>query len=272
MKDLKQARIVFVGAGNMAEALVKGVLRAGLALPSHVTVTDVQEDRRRCFIESFGVQARASNREAASGADILVLAVKPQQMKDVMAEIRGALPDGALVISIAAGLTTATLEEGLGGVRVVRVMPNTPALVGAGVSALCPGAHAAAEDVGLAKSLFSAVGTTVEVTEGHMDAVTAVSGSGPAYVFYIMEAMLAAAARMGLPEDVAKQLVFGTIGGASRLVTESGLPPAELRARVTSKGGTTAAALDVMQRRELAGAVIDAMLAAQRRAQELSRG
>lgn len=272
MSKLASVQVAFLGAGNMAEALVKGLLKAGLTTPSHVTVTDLREERRRYFVDTFAVRALTSNREAVAAAGVVVLAVKPQQMRDLLAEIRGALPADALVISIAAGLRTATLEEGLGGGRVVRVMPNTPALVGAGVSALCGGARATAADLDLAGQLLGAVGTVVRVAEADLDAVTAVSGSGPAYIFYVMEAMLAAAARLGLTDEVARQLVFGTVGGAARLVMETGLPPGELRERVTSKGGTTAAALDVLRQRDVAAALVDAMVAAHRRSQELSNG
>jgi pyrroline-5-carboxylate reductase len=270
MKDLKSSRIVFLGAGNMAEALVKGLLKAGLAMPSQIAVTDVREERRRFFSETFAVQGLAGNREAVVTADIVVLAVKPQQMRDVLSAIRGSLQPSALVVSIAAGLRTAAIEAGLGGGCVVRVMPNTPALVGAGVSALCGGAGCTAADLTLAEELLGAVGAVVRVREEDMDAVTAVSGSGPAYVFYLMEAMLAAASRLGLTDEVARQLVYGTVAGAARLVTETGSPPSELRERVTSKGGTTAAALDVMRQRELAEILIDAMAAAHRRSRELS--
>lgn len=272
MKTLDEARIVFIGAGNMAEALVKGILSRGLCAVSRLAVTDVREDRREFFRRTFGIGVLASNSEAARAADVIVLAVKPQDLRAAVAEIAAARGPEALVVSIAAGIRTATIEELLAGARVVRAMPNTPALVGAGVTAVCRGARTTAEDLALAQALLGAVGPVVTVKEEDMDAVTAVSGSGPAYVFFVMEAMLAAAERLGLSADIARQLVYATVGGAARMVTETGLPPADLRERVTSKGGTTAAALEALRRREVADAFGEAIAAAHRRSQELSGG
>ncbi|MBP7831098.1 MAG: pyrroline-5-carboxylate reductase [Kiritimatiellae bacterium] len=265
-------KMVFVGAGNMAEALVKGILAGGLCPPDRLVVTDVRAERRDYFEKQFGVRGLESNREAAREADVIVLAVKPQTMGEVLKELRGAIPASVLVITIAAGIPTSRFEEGLGeGTRVVRVMPNTPSLVRAGASALCGGRWATEQDLKLAGALMEAVGLAVRVSERDMDSVTAVSGSGPAYVFFLAEAMLQAADRFGLAPDTARDLVAATLEGSARLMKETGLPPAELRARVTSKGGTTEAALNVLREKGVLDAWIEAMQAARRRAAELSK-
>ena len=267
-----KGNLVFIGAGNMAEALVKGIVERDVWPAGRVIVTDVRPEQLDRFRATYRVHATANNLEAAAKADVIVLAVKPQMMGDVLAELKGNLPAKALVVSIAAGTTSAKIEAGLGGdVRVVRVMPNTPALVGAGASAICGGKHAASSDLDLVETLFAAVGTCARVTEDQMDAVTALSGSGPAYVFYLMEALLEAGAKMGLSPEVAKNLAFKTIEGAAKLATTSDVGPAELRARVTSKGGTTAAAVDVLDKSDAKRIWVDAVLAAQRRGRELSQ-
>lgn len=269
MNELDNRRIAFIGAGNMAEALVKGLLHAGVSA-ARITVTDVRSARLDYFRTAFGVGALADNVEAARGADMVVLAVKPQQFNEVLPALSPAV-DRALFVSIAAGIPTARIECALGPTaRVVRVMPNTPALVGAGISALCAGSRATEEDLSVAEALLRAVGKTVRVEERLMDAVTAVSGSGPAYIFRVMEAMEAAAIAQGLAPDQARALVVATVAGAGQLAACSGRAPSELREQVTSKGGTTEAALRVLDARDLAGAFNDAVAAAVRRARELA--
>lgn len=264
-------RLVFIGAGNMAEALIKGLVGRGVLKATQITATDVRAERLDEMKERFGINVSTSNPEAVASADAVVLAVKPQQMADVLAGMKDALPKTALVISIAAGKTCASFEAALGdGVRVVRVMPNTPALVGAGASAICRGRWATDEDLDVTDRLLSAVGLVVRTEEAMMDAVTALSGSGPAYVFYLAEAMLAAAGKLGMDASVAKQLAIATIGGAAKLMAGSDDPPSVLRERVTSKGGTTAAALGVLSERRVGDAVVDALLAAAARSKELS--
>lgn len=266
-----EQKIVFIGAGNMAEALVKGLCHAGVSTQS-IRVTDLRAERLEYFKNTYNVEGSTDNRTAAAGADTIVLAVKPQHMTGALASLRGVAPD-ALYVSIAAGIPTARIEKELGAApRVVRVMPNTPALVGAGVSALCAGANATAEDLDRAERLLSAVGATVRVAESQMDAVTAVSGSGPAYVFRVMEAMEEAGVELGLSGDVARELVLRTFSGASKLALESGRAPAVLREQVTSKGGTTAAALKVLDERDLMAVFSEALAAAARRARELANG
>ena len=265
-------RVVFIGAGNMAEALVRGLVGPGGRPPASVAVTDPRPERRAYFGETFGVGGAADNAAAVAGADVVVLAVKPQVMPEVLAGLAPALPHGATVLSIAAGIRCATIETALGGAcAVVRSMPNTPALVGKGVTAIASGRWAREPQLAQAEALLRTVGEVVRVEEQLIDAVTAVSGSGPAYVFYLMEAMLEAAAGFGLAPDVARTLVHGTVAGAAALAAASAESPAELRARVTSKGGTTAAAVGVLDERAVRGALVEAVRAAQRRAAELSQ-
>lgn len=268
---LEARKIVFLGAGNMAEALVNGLIRGGVCSPLAITVSDVRPERLELFHKEHAVAGTAQNTEAVKGAEIIVLAVKPQTVGEILGEIRDARSKTSLVITIAAGIRTARVEEGLGeGCRVVRVMPNTPALVRCGAAALCGGRWATEKDLGAAETMMHAVGMAVRVKEEDMDAVTALSGSGPAYAFYFMEAMLAAAKEFGLDEAVARGLIYKTFEGAARLAAETGLDPAELRRRVTSKGGTTAAAVDVLNGRRVTEAFVEAILAARRRAAELS--
>ncbi|MBI3986323.1 MAG: pyrroline-5-carboxylate reductase [Lentisphaerae bacterium] len=270
MKPLNK-NVVFIGAGNMAEALVRGLLASRLCEPDSITVTDISEERLRRLRESFKVGTSRNNRDAVSGADLVLLAVKPQVLPGVCAELNGCVPARALVVSIAAGIATPSLEQWLGpDARVVRVMPNMPALVREGASAFCLGRQAGPEDARLVKSIFKSVGFVVRLDESQMDAVTALSGSGPAYVFMLMEAMRAAARDMGVDETVAQSLVNATISGAVRLQETSGLPPEELRRRVTSPGGTTAAALSVLERGKVMDTWVAAILAARNRASELS--
>lgn len=268
---MKIHKLVFIGAGNMAEALIKGLVGRGVVISTAITATDVRPERLEEMKQAFGIHATADNQAAVANADAIVLAVKPQQMADVLADLKSSLPKTALVISIAAGKRAAMFESALGdGTRVVRVMPNTPALVGAGASAIARGRWATEDDLAMAEELLGAVGLVVRTDESMMDAVTALSGSGPAYVFYLAEAMLEAAKRMGMDANVSKQLTAATIAGAAKLMAESNDPPSVLRERVTSKGGTTAAALGVMNDRKVFDAVVDALLAAAARSKELS--
>ena len=267
-----KGNLVFLGAGNMAEALVSGLMACNRWPRDRVVATDIAPERRTLFAEKFIVHVLEDNAKAVADASVVVLAVKPQMLAGVLAGIRAALPADALVVSIAAGITTAKIENALGGkVRVVRAMPNTPALVGCGIAAICRGLNATPADLDIAQNLLSATGEVVRVDESAMDAVTAVSGSGPAYVFYLMEAMLEAARQMGLAGDVARKLVYTTVKGSAEMILRHDVPPEELRARVTSKGGTTAAAIAVKDRREVKAAIIEAMLAAQARAAELAK-
>ncbi len=267
---IMESKIVFIGAGNMAEAIVSGMVTAEFCAPEKIVMTDIRPDRLRSLAEEYGVSTAADNR-VVENAEMVVLAVKPQAMEEVLKEIAPVLREETLVISIAAGVPSAKIEEALGGRRrVVRVMPNTPALVGQGASAIAAGANADEADLDVAEAVLGCVGLTVRVEEKDLDAVTALSGSGPAYVFYLLEGMLTAAEQMGLDPVTARRLALKTVEGAARLMEDSGEPADVLRAKVTSKGGTTAAAIRTLDQAGVKQAVVDALLAAQKRSVELS--
>ncbi len=262
--------IGIIGCGNMGQALIRGMIAGRRMRPGQVGTWD---PNRRLLGEvgrRFKIRAVRSNTELAEKSRILFLAVKPQQMAEVLAEIRPHLAHRPLLISIAAGTPTAWIEKRLGrGIPVVRVMPNTPALVGKGISALAAGRRAKHAHLVQAERLFRSVGKTIRVPERWMDAVTAVSGSGPAYFFYLMEQMIAAGVELGLSSEVARALVLGTSEGAAAL---AGMDPdpAGLRARVTSKGGTTEAAFRVFSKKKVGENLRAGIRAAARRAKELS--
>jgi pyrroline-5-carboxylate reductase len=262
--------VCFVGAGNMAEALIRALVKGGTPASS-LRVTDVRADRLEFFHRELRVEGAADNASAARGAAVVVLAVKPQAMDGVLQSLCGAVAPDALILSIAAGVPCARIEAALGGAaRVVRAMPNTPALVAAGASAICAGANATATDLDRAEALLRPAGRVVRVAETDMDAVTALSGSGPAYVFLLIEQMLASAAEFGLDPEAARSLVIATVAGSARLLEETGLDPREARRRVTSEKGTTDAAIRTMESRGVPAALREAFAAARRRAAELS--
>jgi len=260
-----------IGAGNMAEAVLRGVIRANVLTHGAIVASDPAFKRRQKLTGELSITCVDDNASAASCPRVL-LAVKPQVMVKVLDEIAPRVRDDATVISIAAGVSTAVIDERLGGRgRIVRVMPNTPMLVGAGVSAIAPGPRANDDDLRWTRALFAASGTAVMVGEEMMDAVTAVSGSGPAYFFYLIEAMIAAGAAEGLDPDVAAMLAAETCAGAARLLAESGQPPEGLRARVTSPGGTTQRAIETLDAAGVKGKLIEAIRAAADRSRELGR-
>ncbi len=273
MSEMENVSITFIGAGNMAEALIRGLLNAKTISARQITATDLRAERLAQLGDQYGIHTEEDNARAVASADIIVLAVKPQQMTDALKTLGAADRNTVqpLFISIAAGVTTVRIESALdGSPRVVRVMPNTPALVGEGASAIAGGQFATAADLNVAETILGAVGLVVRVEESLMDAVTALSGSGPAYIFYIAEAMVAAAQQVGLSEEVANQLAVQTIKGAGQLLANSHDSAAELRRKVTSPGGTTQAALTVMEERNLKTIFADAINAATKRGQELS--
>jgi pyrroline-5-carboxylate reductase len=265
----------FLGGGAMAEALAAGVLAAG-ADRRRVLVGEPDAARREHLSRTLQVEAQADNRAVAAAADVLVIAVKPALVQPVLGALREGTLDlkRPLWISIAAGVPIAALEAALpAGARVVRAMPNTPALVGAGATAYCAGAACRDDDRAVAQSLFESVGTAWEVAqESLLDAVTGLSGSGPAYVFVFLEALADAGVRMGLPRDAAARLAAQTVYGAARLVLETGRHPALLKDQVTSPGGTTIAGLERLEARGLRAAVHEAVAAATARARELGGG
>jgi pyrroline-5-carboxylate reductase len=240
--------IGFVGGGNMAEALIKGIIAANVYSPDGIFVSDIRLERLGFLAKRYHVQTADDNARLAAKADILVLSVKPQNMTDALQSVKDSVKPDTLVISIAAGIKTANIVDVLGDIAIVRVMPNTPALIGEGAAALFANKKAAAK-LEKAESIFSSVGEVVVIdNEDLMDAVTAVSGSGPAYYFLLTEEMIKAAIELGLPEDTAKNLVLQTAKGAALLATEAdkkGETAAQLRQKVTSPGGTTEAALKV---------------------------
>lgn len=269
--SVMESKVVFIGAGNMAEAIVSGMVAAQFCAPEKIIMTDVRPERLADLAEEYGVSTSTDN-TVVKNAGIVVLAVKPQVLADVLAGIAPVFRSGTLVISIAAGIPAAKIETLLGGkCRVVRVMPNTPALIGQGASAIAAGKNADAADLDVAEAILGCVGLTVRVEETDIDAVTALSGSGPAYVFYLLEGMLAAAEQMGLDKETARKLALKTVEGAARLMEDSGEEAAVLRAKVTSKGGTTEAAVRTLDESGVKNAVVQALLAAQKRSIELSK-
>ncbi|MGQ0521343.1 MAG: pyrroline-5-carboxylate reductase [Actinomycetota bacterium] len=261
-------RLTVVGGGRMGEALVAGLLRSGWAAASELVVVEKVAARRRELQERFEGVGVVGEPAPADGA---VLAVKPDDVEAACGAV--AATGTPVVLSIAAGVTLASLEAALGpDVRVVRAMPNTPALVGAGAAAIAPGSSATDDDLAWAESLLSAVGTVVRVPEHLLDAVTGLSGSGPAYVFLVAESLIDAGVLAGLPRATSTALVLQTLLGSARLLTESGQGPEALRAAVTSPGGTTAAGLRALEERAVRAALSEAVQAATRRSRELGRG
>src|SRR3954454_1952276 len=231
-----------IGAGVMGETLLSGLIRAGRPV-SELLVGEKRPERAQELAEKYAVSV-VSNIDAAQGADTIALVVKPQDMAAVLDEIAGVVKPGQLVVSLAAGITTSFLESRLPeGVAVVRVMPNTPALVDEGMAAISRGAHCDESHLELAEGLLAATGRVIRVPEKQQDAVTAISGSGPAYLFFVVEAMIEAGVHMGLPRGTATELVVQTVVGSAKLLRETGEHPTVLRERVTSPGGTTAAAI-----------------------------
>lgn len=260
----------FIGGGNMAEALIKGLLRSGRAKPQNIHAYDVLPARLNHLRQTFGIAISEGNRALLRESVTLVLAVKPQYVDQVLEDIAPEVSADHLLISIAAGVTLRHIQGALPApVPVVRVMPNTPALVLAGASALTPGRHVRPDHVLRARSIFEAVGLVVQVEEKHMDVVTGLSGSGPAYVFVLLEALTDAGVAQGLPRDIARLLANQTVLGSARLALETGTHPAQLKDMVTSPGGTTSAGLSVLERNGFRGLLIDAVAAATRRSAEL---
>jgi pyrroline-5-carboxylate reductase len=265
-------KIGFIGGGNMGEALIKGLLVSGRLDASLLMVSDISQQRVHHLQETYKVVIAADNVELASGVDVIVIAVKPQQVDDVLAEIRARLEQLPLLISIAAGVGLAYIEQGLGKpTPVVRAMPNTPALILAGASAIAGGTYAESDHLALARELFESVGLVVEVDEIHMDAVTGLSGSGPAYVFFFMEALIDAGVMMGLSRAVARDLAVHTTLGAAKLMAESDAHPAALKDQITSPGGTTIHGLAVLEAGGMRGLLMDAVAAATERSEELGK-
>ncbi|MFO7688499.1 MAG: pyrroline-5-carboxylate reductase [Desulfobacterales bacterium] len=274
----------FIGAGNMGEAFIGALIQSGRLPAAKISVADVDARRLDCLKQRYGVMVLGDNAALFQNCRMVVLAVKPQQMPAVLKDLSGRggyrLTERKLVLSIAAGFTIHKIEailyprleaQSVRNLPIIRVMPNTPALVLSAVSGMSVNRFVTEEDAWAARTLLQAVGDVLEFEEEALDAVTALSGSGPAYVFYLVEAMTAAGIQMGLEPGAAASLAAATLRGAAKLLEASGEPPEELRRKVTSPGGTTAAAIDVFQKRGFKPIVVEAIAAARRRAQELSR-
>ena len=267
---MSNTRIAFIGAGNMAASLIGGLRAKGLD-STQIRASDPGEETRARISTEHGINTFADNAEAIQGVDVIVLAVKPQAMKGVCENLRASLQPEQLVVSIAAGITCASMNNWLGAQPIVRCMPNTPALVSQGVSGLYATAEVTAEQRGQAQELLSAVGIALWLEqEQQLDAVTAVSGSGPAYFFLLIEAMTAAGVKLGLSKDVAEQLAEQTALGAAHMAVASDVDAAELRRRVTSPGGTTQAAIESFQAGGFEALVEQALGAAAHRSAELA--
>ncbi len=263
--------VAIFGAGVMGETLLSGLLRSGHPV-EELVVTERRPERATELADKYGITV-LDNTDAADRADTIVLVVKPQDMGSLLDEIADRVRPGNLVVSLAAGITTDFLESRLPeGSSVVRVMPNTPALVDEGMAALSPGRHCTEGHLATASALLASCGKVTQVPEKLMDAVTAISGSGPAYIFYVVEAMIEAGVVLGMPRTTATELVVQTLYGAATMIKETGQHPTVLREQVTSPGGTTAAALRTLDDHKVRAAFITAMEAAARRSHELASG
>jgi len=264
--------IGFIGSGQMARALAQGFVASGLAKGGQILHCDPVQAAAEVFSQHVdGSRSAASNTEVVEQANVVFLAVKPQNMPAVFSEVGGKVAAEKLIVSIAAGITLARLCEGLKTNRVVRVMPNTPALVGKGASAYALGLAATAADGQLVGQLLGAVGQALQVDEKLLDAVTGLSGSGPAFVYVMIEALADGGVRMGLPRDISMALAAQTVRGAAEMVISTGEHPAALKDKVASPGGTTIAGLAALEERGLRSALIAAVEAATRRSQELGK-
>jgi pyrroline-5-carboxylate reductase len=265
--------LAILGAGRMGEALLKGLLRSGWLEPSQVRCVVRTPARAAHLAETYGVQAGTDARAAAAEADVLLLAVKPQNLRELLAVIAPAVHAGQTLISVAAGVTTAVIDAFIPGeTPIVRVMSNVPVQVDEAMSAIAPGRHAGPEHVAIAEQILGHVGRVIRLPEEHLDAVTALSGSGPAYFFLLAEAMIDAGILLGLSRDVSTELVIQTMVGSARMLRDSGLHPVELREAVTSPGGTTIAAIRVLEEERVRAAFLNAIEAAKKRSEELARG
>jgi pyrroline-5-carboxylate reductase len=272
MKEKVVKSLGLIGAGRMGEALVRGLLGAGILNARQVLASDPADSALEQLKQQTAVKVTSRNADVAKQSEIVLIAVKPDVMKAVLQEIRPFVSKDQLVISIAAGITLKAIEESLDqGCRVVRVMPNTPCLVGASAAAFSLGKNATSDDARLVKTLFETVGLAVQVQEKHLDAVTGLSASGPAYVFLMIEALSDGGVKMGLSRSVATQLAAQTVFGSAKMVLEMQKHPAELKDLVTSPGGTTIAGLHALENRAFGAALIDAVEAATRRAKELGK-
>ena len=264
-------RVAVLGAGKMGGILLQAFLRSGLFTPEQIVATVAHEGRATALSQQYGVMVTTDNAAAVAGADVVLLGVKPQQMGDVVRGVASRLKPGVLLISVAASVKTKAIEEAAGAeASVIRAMPNTPAALGAGVTALCRGLHVSDEQMTLAQRIFATVGRTVIVDEKHMDAVTGLSGSGPAFLYIIIEALAEAGVNVGLPRDVATQLAAQTAYGAAKMVLETGAHPALLKDEVTTPAGCTVDGILELEEGGLRVTLIKAVKRSTERARELA--
>jgi pyrroline-5-carboxylate reductase len=263
--------LAIIGAGNMAEAIARGILSGKLLDANRMIAADISPARRELFQTQLGISAVQENTTAARGSRIMLLCVKPQQMESALRELRASLAPDVLIVSIAAGIRTQKIESWLGKGRwpIIRAMPNTPMLVSAGMVALCRGSSATHQHLTAARQLFESAAQVIEVDESQMDAVTAVSGSGPAYVFYLAEQMIAAGESAGLTPEQSRTLALRTIAGAAKMLVSSDDSPQSLRKKVTSPNGTTQAAIESLESQHVGQSIQSAIAAAVRRSREL---
>jgi len=270
---MMKEKIGVIGAGKIGAAIARGVIRGGLATKDQVMASDVSEALRQSVSQELGIKATADNRKLADFADIVILAVKPQIVDPVAKEIAGKLGKAKLLVSVAAGVPLARIESHLAsGARVVRVMPNIPCVVGAGAAGFAGGAHATAADLEKVGAILNSFGIGLPVEEKYLDAVTGLSGSGPAYVFLFIEALADGGVQVGLSRDVALKLALQTVYGAAKMALESAKHLGELKDEVTSPGGTTIAGLHALEQKGFKGTVMDAVVSATKRSQELGKG
>lgn len=264
----------FIGAGAMAEALIKSLVEKKYTEPGKIWASDISESRLKYLNEQYGINCRADNQEVVKNSDVIIYAVKPFLLGDVLPEIARAVKGSSqLHVSVAAGISLSFIEQLLpAGSPVIRVMPNTPSLIGAGASAFSLGAHASSGHEKLVREILDCTGVSVKVPEHLLNAVTGLSGSGPAYVFMFIEALIDGGVKNGLPRDVASLLATQTVLGAARLVQETGEHPARLKDMVTTPGGTTIAALHILEEGGLRATVINAVEASAKRAEEMGAG
>ncbi len=262
--------IGFIGGGNMAEALIKGAVSSQRSAVSSLLVSEPREDRRKYLEQTYGIKTTESNKEVVSSCNVVILAVKPQNMAAVVDEIADLITEDKTIVSIAAGITLSYLQSKLKTKKLIRVMPNTPAIVQEGMSVMSLCECFSDKDIAIVRDIFMSVGKVLTLPEKYINAVTAVSGSGPAFVALFVEAMIAAGEKMGLSRDNASELAIQTFIGTARLL-DTGMPPEKLREMVTSPGGTTAAGLKIFEEKGFKDIVYDALYAAKKRAEDLSK-
>jgi len=269
---MNSEKLGFIGIGNMGEALLRGIIGSGLMPPADILASDLDTDKLSSLSHELKIAAVYSNRELVSRADVILLALKPNVIHSVLSDISAHLSQPKWCISIAAGVNTGAIEDALQkDFPVVRVMPNTPAMVNEGMAAICPGKHASKEHIQRTQQIFQAVGKAIVIKEEKlMDAVTALSGSGPAFVFLVIESMTDAGVQLGLSRADASIMAAQTVLGASKMLVDTGEHPAVLKNRVTSPGGTTAAGLYELERGSVRAGIIDAVVAAALRSKQLS--